>query len=396
MNEQDESYRWVILVLAWVVGLVLAMPFFAYPPLLPEITLDLKMSTTETALLMSLTTLAFTSFHLVGGISADRFGTKKTMSLGLTILSASTLLSATANTSILELTTRLMTGVGIGLTGVCIIKVLSNWFPKKELPLAVGLQATGWAAGNATGLFFPVILEKPLGMGWRGPIYVFGLFGCVATIVFIILAKDRAPSSSQSSIGKTLPTILRLREFWFLTVAQLGFVASNTAIITWLPTALIDSGWTTEVAALATAVIALIGIPANLMGGVVSNRMGRRKPVLLLSGLALCLSTALLGFVLSGPLLWPVVCILGWFTFFFTGPFFATPSALPEVGVEKVGTFVGLMMIFSSVGGFISPIMVGLLRDSTGSYLFGFLMSAGFAAPLALPGLLGRETGIKT
>ncbi|MBM4401386.1 MAG: MFS transporter [Crenarchaeota archaeon] len=127
----------------------------------------------------------------------------------------------------------------------------------------------------------------------------------------------------------------------------------------------------------------------------ISSRIGKQKPVLLLSGAAMGLSTALLGFVLSGPLLWPVVCVLGWFTHFRLGPFFAACSLLPEVGAEKVGTMVGLIMLLSSVGGFFSPIIMGLLRNSTGTHIAGLFVVAGFAIPSVLHGVFGQEAIVK-
>lgn len=396
MDEKNDAYRWFLLTLTWTLAFAAAISFFAYPPLLPEIMLDLNMSTTEVALLMSLPTLAFTSFQLVGGLSADRFGTKRTMTLGMIIVSSSTLLSAAANSAIIEAATRFMVGVGIGLTGVCFIKVLSHWFPAKELPLAMGIQATGWATGNALGLFSPILLKPLLRMGWRGPIYMFGLIGCASTIVFIIQAREKAAQTlTRQNVKAAISSIMGVKEFWSLTIAQLGFIASNTAVITWLPTALMETDWSSETAALATTVIAIMGIPANIAGGAISNRLGKRKPLILLSGVALSFSTILLGFAIPGVLTWPAVSAVGWFSFFFTGPLLATPSALPEIGLEKVGTFIGLMMLLSSIGGTISPIIMGMLKDSTGSYTPGFLMAAGFAILLALPGILGRETGAK-
>jgi cyanate permease len=389
-----------MLVMVWLVGFALALPLYAYPPLLPDIMRDLGLSAAEAALLMSAPSLALSFFHLVGGFSMNRIGTKKTMIIGMFTLSVFTLFSATAHNFVTEATTRLMIGVGIGLAGVGILKVIANWFPQRELSLAIGFQATGWAAGNAVGLFFPVPLEQILEAGWQGPFLAFGLVGLASTIAFFIVARERnTPESSDiSSAGITslgVSNILHVKEFWTMTIAQLGIGAATNTIFTWLPTILIDAGWNPETAALATAIVPIIGVAANLTGGVVVNWSGKRKPIIFLSGIILSLSIVSLGFLVPSSSVWFVVVVIGWFSSFFASSLFAMPLALPEVGPQRIGIFIGLMMLLSSFGGFISPIAMGLLKDWTGSYLPGFLMSAGFAATLIIPGVSGRETGPK-
>ena len=50
-------------------------------------------------------------------------------------------------------------------------------------------------------------------------------------------------------------------------------------------------------------------------------------------------------------------------------------------------------MMVSSVGAFLSPILMGQIRMVTGSYSLGFVLAAAFGALLIVPGVFGRETG---
>jgi nitrate/nitrite transporter NarK len=115
--------------------------------------------------------------------------------------------------------------------------------------------------------------------------------------------------------------------------------------------------------------------------------------VILISGIGLCLSYILLALAIPHSLVWLGVLLAGWFNYFPSGPLFAVPAGLPELDSHSLGTFIGIMMVLSGIGGFISPIIVATLQNTTGTFTLGFLLSAFVAALLVLPGLLGRETG---
>jgi hypothetical protein len=54
------------------------------------------------------------------------------------------------------------------------------------------------------------------------------------------------------------------------------------------------------------------------------------------------------------------------------------------------------MMVLSGMGGFVAPIIIAILKEATGTFTLGFLLSAMIAALLAIPGIFGRETGSNT
>ena len=62
---------------------------------------------------------------------------------------------------------------------------------------------------------------------------------------------------------------------------------------------------------------------------------------------------------------------------------------------ERVALVWGLLITFAGLGMFVAPIMVGTLRDLTGGYLPGFLISSVAALGLLIAGIGMPRTGAR-
>jgi len=385
------------LAIAWLTAFTCALTTFVYPPLLEEMIGVLEMSLPQAGLLMSLTTLTTMTFTFFGGIASDKFGSRMTMGMGIVIMAVAQILSGLANTFVLEAFTRLLLGVGIGLAIVCVIKSMAEWFPSKELALAQSIQATGWAVGNAAGLALAIPVSFALGMAWRGAFLAFGGFAAGVVVLYWILAKERrqpvAEVHRENKAAASVLEMLKIRELWLITFGMAGAFSGSSIIMTWLPKSLIDMGWSEASASLLATVVPTIGIPANLAGGIVSDRLGRRKPLIAVSAVCLSVSYWLFTVTTQGLLAWVAAALSGWFGYFYVGPLLAIPSELPEVGHERSGTFFGTMQVIAGVAGFTAPLIVGWIREVTGSFTLGFALAAITPCSLLIPGIFGRETG---
>jgi cyanate permease len=63
---------------------------------------------------------------------------------------------------------------------------------------------------------------------------------------------------------------------------------------------------------------------------------------------------------------------------------------------ERVAVVWGSLLTFSGLGMFVAPIMVGSLRDLTGSYLPGFLISSVAALTLLTAGIAMPRGGVQS
>ncbi len=386
-----------MLSVAWLTAFTCALTIMSYPPLIDEMIGALGMSFSEAGLLMSLTTLTQMSFTFVGGVLSDRIGTKKAMGIGIVILASSQIASGLVNTFPLEAVTRLLLGMGVGIAIVNVIKSVAEWFPSRELAMAESIQATGWAVGNVISFATAIPLSLALGMGWKGTFLTFGIVGAAMVLIFLALARERrSPRATEGhhESGK-ISDLLKIRELWLITIGMGGAFSGTSIVLTWLPKSLMDAGWSAEAASLVATTVPLLGIPANISGGTVSDKLGLRKPLIAASAIFLSLSYGLFSLATQGPLVWAAAALSGWFGYFFVGPLLAIPSELPEVGHGRSGTFFGIMQTLAGVAGFLTPIVAGWMRETTGSFTSGFILAAITPIFMLVPGILARETGWK-
>ncbi|HOW00391.1 MAG TPA: hypothetical protein PLY19_02850, partial [Rhodoglobus sp.] len=135
------------------------------------------------------------------------------------------------------------------------------------------------------------------------------------------------------------------------------------------------------------AVSSAITAPANIGGGILSDRLKRPLLVIAVSLGAMTVLLAVLGEVGSIPIMLAIIALLAVFIQLYFGPLFAVPARIFGQGVAGLSS--GFGNFCANLGGFASALLLGVLRDATGSFTVGFLALAGmalvgFAAVVAL------------
>jgi predicted MFS family arabinose efflux permease len=305
---------------AWLIAFICALTTFACSPHIDEMIQTFNISITEASLFMSLVNLSTFSFNFVGGILLGKTNARKLIGVALAVVMVSQLISGLTDSYIIEVTARCVLGMGIGVTIICVIQSISDWFPVNELSMAFSIQVTGWATGNVIGLAAPIPLSKALDTSWRGTFLVFGVFTLVIYIAFGMLFREAKTSQEHTSRGVDgikLQELLKMKDFWILSFGLLGQISGMSIAMTWLPKSLTEGGWVPASAALFTTIFPLIGIPANLVGGFSTNKLKRKKPLFILSSVSLILSYAIFAFAAQDLLVWIAMILGGWFNFFF-------------------------------------------------------------------------------
>ena len=114
----------------------------------------------------------------------------------------------------------------------------------------------------------------------------------------------------------------------------------------------------------------LAGMLANPLGGVVSDRVGKRS-VLMASFALLGLDVLFFAGRLTGLWVYLAVLVLGWFINFVRSPSFTIISDV--FGTEAAGSISGVHNTFASLGALVLPYTLGFIKDYTLSYRLGWL-----------------------
>jgi MFS family permease len=186
--------------------------------------------------------------------------------------------------------------------------------------------------------------------------------------------------------------VLKVKDLWLLS----GFYGLNMvgmmALITFLPVSLEERG--VEQAGELVAIMLGTTVIFNVLGGILSDKLGKRKPFLIISSVIFGLGILTLATLKGIPLV--IALVITGAALGTIAPILMTiPVELEEIGPGLSATAFGLIFMVGNTGGAFGPILSGKLMDLANSHWAGFIfmavaliMAAGFAVPL-------RETGKK-
>lgn len=159
-----------------------------------------------------------------------------------------------------------------------------------------------------------------------------------------------------------------------LCLVSFGIGFGSTGVTLWLPQILQSMGYSNLSIGFIVALLALIGMGAMVVWGRSSDRHNERiwhvSLPLLLAAAGLVVASLPLAAAVS---LIALSCIvLGLFAI--DGPFFSLPSSF--LGGAAVAAGIALINSVGSLGAFLGPLLIGVLREQTGGYEAGMLALA--------------------
>ncbi|WP_327089509.1 MFS transporter [Nonomuraea sp. NBC_01738] len=340
----------------------------------------LHLSPTQTSLLVAIPVLVGSLGRIPVGMLADRFGGRLMFAVICFVSIVPVLFVGWAD----SYGWLLFWGFLLGIPGTSFaigIPFVNAWYEPARRGFATGVFGAGMG-GTALSAFFTPRLVESLG---RSTTHLLMAAALAAMGVIMLLASRNSPDWTPSS-EPALPRMrdaMRIRATWqcaFLyAVAFGGFVAFST----YLPTLLqnVYEFAQTE-AGLRTAGFSIAAVVARPLGGIVSDRIGAVK-VLLISFVGTGIMAVVLSF--EPPLEIPAglsFVLMAFFLGLGTGGVFALVAKLVES--SRVGTVTGLVGAAGGLGGYFPPLVMGAVYTATGAYTIGYLLLALTALVAAL------------
>ncbi len=401
--EHKDHHRFVILASVILVRSCIGLIWASAGPLLPLIMNAYGISRGTAGWFASVAPLTIALVSLPFAIVAARYSLKKTFALGA-LLQAGGILAPFAPNYELIILTRVIFAVGTAITVPVATAIATEWFSSRQLP---GLNAAMMSfinLGNAAAYF----LTMPLAVliSWKAPITIYGAVALTCALGWVVVGRDKAKTATvreATDIRETEPEekisvrrVLTNRSTLILAFATMGSWCLGNSIGSWLPSYYNQVfGMPLQRASSIMSVITFGGTTACLAGGLLAVRIGRRKPLLILSGVFMGLS-ALCAVLINNPAAILVsVAFFGVFGNLHNPSLFTIPMELPKTPIRSGVVIFSVMQCGGNLGNFIGPLLVGYLVDVTGSYLPGFISSIVLSFSLLVAGLLLPETGPK-
>jgi ACS family D-galactonate transporter-like MFS transporter len=393
--EPKRQTRWVDAIILMVCQSSQALTIGGVALFLPLIRRDLHLTFAQAGTLDAASSLIYASMQIPAGLIADRLGPRRLVVLGLLGIDLLAFSFSLQHAYLGLVANQALTGFFRALLFAPGMILMGRLFAPERRATAMGLYVAGGVSSSVFLNLLGPILVGPL--GWRGNFALFSGLGLVALAVFV---RRGEPPSDEPVAQLRVPLkearqLLRFRAMWLIAAIQYVRLAVVFGVNVWLPTyVVVERHYSLAVAGALVALTAAIGAPATVLGGFITDRLGR--PMLVIGGsLAICAGDlVLLAHSHSLATLIIAVAITALFSQLYFGPLFAIPVQM--FGLRNAGFIGGFGNGFANLGGFTFIYALGVIKDATGSFNAGFDAIAaacvlGVLATLALARTRARQ-----
>jgi MFS family permease len=378
----DSPYAAARLAVALVLMMVGACGMYVVPVVLPALQAEFGVDRAAATLPYSLLMVSFGIGGLVMGRLADRYG----ITVPLLIAGSSLGLGfACAGTTTTLTTFMLAHGVLIGLFGTAalfapLIADTSLWWVRRR-GIAVAICASGNYLG---GTIWPPIIQRLVEeFGWRHTYFGLALFSFVTVTALALLMRRRPPvPAARASATATARTaspfgLTPLQAQALLCIAGLACCVAMSMPQVHIVAYCADLGYGAARGAQMLSVMMAFGIASRLISGMICDRIGGLRTLLLGSMLQ---GVALLLFLPFDSLasLYVIAALFG----LFQGGIVPSYAIIirEHFPPQEAGARVGLVIMCTLFGMALGGWMSGKVFDVTGSYHAAFLNGIGWNA----------------
>ena len=363
---------------AWIVilaGVAAALHVAKLPPALPVLQRELGISLVEAGFLLSLVQLGTMTLGVVAGLTADGIGLRRSMLIGLSLLSAAGLAGGWAQGVGPLLVLRGLEGLGFLMATVPAPSLVRRCVAPSRLTRMLGFWGAFMPVGTALALLAgPGVMAW---LGWPGWWWLLALLSA-AMVPWVARAVPPDPphAPGQGAGAATEGWAARLAQTlgsggpWLAALTFGAYSAQWLSVIGFLPSLYAQSGWSGALGAVLTALVAAVNMIGNVAAGRLLSRGVAPRRLLWCGFAAMALGTFLAFGAATADA--PVSRYLGALLFstvggLIPGSLFALAPRLAP-GDRTVSTTVGWMMQWSAIGQFAGPPVVAWLAGRVGGW----------------------------
>ncbi|MEO8779699.1 MAG: MFS transporter [Rhodanobacter sp.] len=371
----------------------------------PALSKDLGLSDVVMGLVFSIFSWSYVAAQIPGGAFIDRIGVRLAYFWSMAIWSLFTLLQGLS----LGLYSLLVYRLGVGIAEAPCFpansRILSTWFPQHERARATSAFTVGEYFGLA--FFSPLLFWIVATLGWRSLFVITGIIGLSFAVVWLRCYREPHESRrvNQAELDyiraggglghdeapvrfdwHNVVRLLRKRQILGAAIGQFGGNSTLVFFLTWFPTYLITQRHMEWLNAGFFVVLPFIAASVGLVaGGWLSDRiiartgnasLGRKLPIL--AGLVLASTIVSANFIASNELVILIMSI----AFFGQGMVGLGWTLLTDVAPKRhLGLSGGIFNLVANLAGIITPIVIGVIVGTTGSF-FGALVYVSVVAAI--------------
>ncbi|MBL8610144.1 MAG: MFS transporter [Myxococcales bacterium] len=336
----------------------------ALPAVMPEVARDLGLTRASSSAAFGAASLGIALAAPLGGAAVDRLGPRRVAAAAMIFGAAACAARAWAVGPLSLSVMMLLFGLHIGFVAPSLPKALAGALPLARVARANGLALLGYTLATALVMLIGRTVLAPVLGGWR-PLMLASAGAMVASAAaFYATVRDGASLGAHAPLADSLRMV---REPGMRRVGAMHFLlfGGYLALLATLPQLLTAAGLSKGKVGLCIAVWLTSAGVANYAGPWVSDKIGSRRP-LILAG-AVTAGAALLAFaVVPKGVGWPLLAVAALGGGSFAPLLLTAPLEMPRVGPARAGAALGLLMLVGQAGGFVVPVLSGVISQGMG------------------------------
>ena len=351
-------------------------------PIAPQLAMAYHLSVFQKSVLVATPILLGSVLRIPVGMLTDRFGGRRVYTLLLLYLIIPLIGISFAHSFLSLVIWEVFLGVA-GASFAVAIGHVSGWYPPNKQGLVLGVTALGNVGTAVAGFTIPAMYLH-FGFSHMANFLLIPVIFAAALIWFFTRnaiktktnglgdAHKSAPIAAIHAKFWSLPILWTLASYYFLTFG--GFVAFGN----YLPTLLQGQfGLTAVGAGLRASGFVILATAMRPIGGYLADRI---RPIYLLTVTFSVLSLFAIVFAFGlTSMLWTTVAALVIAAMLGVGNG-SVFKLVPEHFPDQTGKAAGIIGAIGGIGGFFPPLVMGAIKQSTGTYLGGLLLLAVCAA----------------
>lgn len=370
-----------------VAGVAVAMIQYKVPTIMTSLMELFSLDARSASWLMSIFTLVGIFVAVPSGMLAQRFGAKTMMIVACCIAAAGSFVGLLVGGEVVLIASRAIEGVGLTVLTTCGPLVVRRCVRPAKIGTAMGIWGIwGCVGSTVAAVIVPTIFEM---VGFAGLWVAFASVVLVAALLVLVVIRvpdvegegrldhvstDAVPDvprpHSDSTVGACGPRKTAMvsrppyrelitRETLLFFVAFAIFNICLLAVLSFVPTILQMRGFGATLSGFISTLPMLLSIVSSPLFGVVSDRVGRCKPILVMSMLVMGPCTFLF-FTQVGALLWIAAIVMGLIGMGGIGLFLSGYTRLvPDPALASLS--MGIMILVQGIGQFLGSFLVQIL-----------------------------------
>ena len=407
MTEKDgqTKKRWFMLLLLFILTAINYLDRTNMAVAAPSMSADLGFDAAAMGFLFSAFSWSYGLMQIPGGWFLERFGSRISYTLSLFFWSAFTVVMGFGRNFASLFGIRLAIGAAEAPAFPTNSRVVAAWFPDKERATATSV----YTAGEFIGLAFltPVLFWILENYGWQEIFYVTGFIGVIVSVIWYRAYRDpgeckevsraeldyireggglaEKARAAQHISRAQIAELFKHRQLIGVYLGQFANTSTMFFFLTWFPTYLIVAKQMPMLKAGIYAVIPYMGALCDvLLGGWWSDHMlkrgaslskARKTPVI--CGLLCSMTIMTANYVDSFHAVIAIMAI----AFFGQGMAAIIWSTVGDMApADSVGLAGGVFNFVGNLAGIITPIAIGIIVQTTGSFVGAMIFVACIAA----------------